>query len=236
MIRAHVGKLLWLALCTRPDIHQTVSRLAATINLRSDAVRDVILRIWYYLNQTKNYGIHYTKKGILDREGLTVPDKEWEYEEKNLTIFTDADHMGCPFTLRSTGGFCVYLFKNLIGFTSTKQKCNATSSTVAEVLAILDAVKETVWLSNLMRNIDISWGETLLYCDSQPAINQCKHPTTHKNTRHYENKLCWIRENIAKEKIQINYIPTELNIADIFTKPLHFDTYEKHTKQLLERK
>ena len=93
--------------------------------------------------------------------------------------------MGCPFTLRSTGGFCIYLFKNLIGFTTTKQKCNATSSTVAEVLEIIDAIKGILWLSDMMRNIDIRWNENLLYCDSQHAINQCKHATTHKKIRAY---------------------------------------------------
>ena len=87
-----------------------------------------------------------------------------------------------------------------------------------------------------MRNIDIRWNETLLYCDSQPAINQCEHPTTHKHTRHYENKLCWIRENIEKEHIQVRHIPTEINIADIFTKPVQYDTFIRHTKQLLEIK
>ena len=45
VLRSHVGKLLWLAICTRPDIAQTVSRLAGTINLRSDGVRDIIFRI-----------------------------------------------------------------------------------------------------------------------------------------------------------------------------------------------
>merc|ERR1712115_191698 len=86
--------------------------------------------------------------------------------------------MGFPFNLRSTGGFSIYLYNNLIGLTTTKQKCNATSSTVAEVLAVLDSVKEIVWVSDLLRNIGMVWDETLLYCDSQPAINQCKHPKT----------------------------------------------------------
>jgi len=52
--------------------------------------------------------------------------------------------MGCPFTMRSTRGFSIYLHQNLIYFTTTKQKCNATSSTVAEVLDILDTMKEIV--------------------------------------------------------------------------------------------
>merc|ERR1711954_138330 len=101
-IRSHVGKLLWLALCTRPDIHQTVSRLAATISLRSKSVHDVRMRIWYYLKDTINYGIHYTTNGTLELEP-TTSNNQWELEHRDLIAFTDADHMGCPFSRRLTG-------------------------------------------------------------------------------------------------------------------------------------
>ena len=178
--------------------------------------------------------MHFTRNGILNIENNGTTEKKWENEESELMVYTDADHMGCPFTLRSTGGFSIYLYRNLIGFTTAKQNCNATSSTVAEVLSVLNSVKETVWVSNLLRNIGMEWDETLIFCDSQPAINQCKHPTTHKNTRHYENKLCWIRQTLEEENIRMCYVPTELNIADIFTKPLVKEVFLRHRSQLLQ--
>merc|ERR1711954_100817 len=136
VLRSHVGKLLWLALCTRPDIAQTVSRLAGTINLRSDCVREIIFRICHYLNETKEYGIHYTRNGILDVKDNEITEKEWKNEESKLMKHTDADHMGCPFNLGTTVGFSIYLYNNLFCFTTTKQKCNAANSTVAEVLDV----------------------------------------------------------------------------------------------------
>merc|ERR1712115_522587 len=84
--------------------------------------REVILQVWYFVESTKEYGIHYTKKGILNIDELGDIKEELEYEDQSLIVFTDADHMGCPFTLRSTGGLCIYLYRNLIGFTTTKQK------------------------------------------------------------------------------------------------------------------
>merc|ERR1711954_152210 len=164
---------------------------------------------------------------------MGIGENQWELDYRDLIAFTDSDYMGCPFSRRSTGGFAIYLYGNLIGFTKTKQKCNVTSFTVAEVLAILDATKELVWISSILKDINIEKGQAIMYCDSTCAMNQCKHPTSHKNTRHYENKLFYIRDTLKEENIQIEYIPTEINLADIFTKPLHVDKFERHCQQLL---
>ena len=63
-IRKHLGKLLWISICTRPDIWQIVNRLAAAIGLRSETVSKVIHRVWRWLAATLNYAIHYKKSKL----------------------------------------------------------------------------------------------------------------------------------------------------------------------------
>ena len=56
--------------------------------------------------------------------------------------------------------------------------------------------------------------------DNQGAINLAKNPMYHKRSKHIQVKYHFIRDEIRSGKIELQYIPTEDNVADIFTKPV----------------
>ena len=171
-----------------------------------------------------NYAIHYTKKGILN---LPEPYSDWMSHEHTLAVLCDADFSGCPFSRRSTSGWIAYYWGNVISFGTIKQKSNATSSTVAEVLALLETMKEICWTVDLLKDLRLDPEEIYLFCDSKPAIEQCKHPTQHRNTRHYENTLFFLRQSLTDLKINLEHIATDYNVADFLTKPLERTRFNK---------
>jgi hypothetical protein len=59
-----------------------------------------------------------------------------------------------------------------------------------------------------------------IFCNNQSAIAVSKNPTAHVKTKHIAIKFHWIREKVNSGEIAVEYITTEQNGADMFTKPL----------------
>lgn len=68
---------------------------------------------------------------------------------------------------------------------------------------------------------------TTLFCDNQSAIRNVHNPEFHKRTKHIDVQFHFIREKQEDGTIDIKYIPTEKQLADIFTKPLHGPLFER---------
>ena len=60
-----------------------------------------------------------------------------------------------------------------------------------------------------------------IYEDNQSAIAMCKNPINHQATKHIAVKLGYIKDELESDKINLCYIPSEHQLADIFTKPLN---------------
>ena len=56
--------------------------------------------------------------------------------------------------------------------------------------------------------------------DNQSAISLAKNPVFRQRTKHIDIKYHYIRSQIKENLIELKYIPSELNVADIFTKPV----------------
>jgi hypothetical protein len=72
-----------------------------------------------------------------------------------------------------------------------------------------------------MRDFRVSFERVSLKCDNTSAISVAKNPVFHKTMRHLERKHHFLRDHIEKGDIEIRYIDTERQLADIFTKPLN---------------
>jgi hypothetical protein len=57
-------------------------------------------------------------------------------------------------------------------------------------------------------------------CDNTSAISVAKNPVFHKKMRHVERIHHFLRDHVEKGDIEMRYIDTEKQLADIFTKPL----------------
>ena len=107
------------------------------------------------------------------------------------------------------------------------QPCVALSTTEAEFVAAADATKEAVWFQQLLSELGIDARSTTIYCDNQSAIALVNNPTFHQRTKHIDVRLFHIRELQESKKVNIVYLNTEQQIADILTKPLATRRFEK---------
>ena len=66
----------------------------------------------------------------------------------------------------------------------------------------------------------------VIYCDNSSAIDISKNPVQHSKTKHIEIMYHFIRDLVEIKIVCLEYIPTEHQNADIFTKPLDRSKFE----------
>ncbi|CAB3999284.1 Hypothetical predicted protein, partial [Paramuricea clavata] len=110
----------------------------------------------------------------------------------------------------------------LVSWRSRKQPTVALSTCEAEYIALTDAVQEAKFLTQLcvdLKVVQVSYS-VLVNGDNQGAINLAKNPMYHKRSKHIDVKYHFIRSEVRTGSIVLAYIPTDENVADIFTKPV----------------
>ena len=99
----------------------------------------------------------------------------------------------------------------------------ALSTCEAEFISLSLASQEALYLKALLGTI-IKPGHvtcpTTIYCDNQPSILLAENPLIHQRSKHIDIKYQFIRDEIKKNTIKVQYIQSENNVADVFTKPM----------------
>ena len=103
-------------------------------------------------------------------------------------------------------------------WSSRQQQMVALSSTEAEYVAASEATKDIIWLTKLFSEIVEFVECPKLYCDNQGAIALVENPVFHKRTKHINVKYHFIRNACADKMLQIEYVESKNQVADIFTK------------------
>lgn len=101
-------------------------------------------------------------------------------------------------------------------------------------MAVTEGAKEAVWLRRLLgelQALDLQT-PTTIHGDNQGSLNLAQNPIYHGRTKHIEVRHHFIREKIASGEINLDYVPTNDQIADILTKPLGKTTFERLREQL----
>ncbi|MCO5596083.1 hypothetical protein L7F22_050142 [Adiantum nelumboides] len=123
-----------------------------------------------------------------------------------------------------------------ISWLSKKQPIVATSSCEAKYRAVFTATIECVWLRRLMADLDVGQSTAnTIYTDSQSALVVARNPNLHARTKHIEVPYHYVRERLSAEEIilaYVAYVPTQDNLADIFTKALSREKLEAFRKTL----
>nr|GEV35333.1 ribonuclease H-like domain-containing protein [Tanacetum cinerariifolium] len=105
----------------------------------------------------------------------------------SLVSYLDADWAGCPTTRRLTSGYCVFLGTNLLSWSSKRQTTVSRSSVEAKYRGVANAVAETCWLRNLLRELHTPLSSaTLVYYDNVSVVYLSSSPIKHQRTKHIE--------------------------------------------------
>ena len=175
-----------------------------------------VKRILRYLQGTRNHGLVFTAG-----------------DQDMLLGFSDSDWAGDIVTRRSTSGYVFKLGQSTISWSSKRQQTVAKSSTEAEYVALAMATQEVVWLRRLLSDLGIDTSApTELREDNQGAIDLSKNPKHHGRTKHIDVSHHFTRERIAMNEIDVKYVPSNQNLADVMTKPLPRVPFEKFRDEL----
>ena len=208
--REAVGSLIYLAQATRPDITYAVSVTSKYLEKPKIFHWNAVKRIFKYLHGTEDYGIIFESNN-----------------DNKFFGFSDADYAGDVDTRRSTSGYIFQLGSNPISWCSKQQSTVALSTTEAEYMAACHGLKELIWLSRLVKELFPHLTEIpKLYVDNQSAIRLIKNPELHKRSKHIDIKYHFIREKYLEQFFECEYIPTDSQLADIFTKPLNKQKFQ----------
>jgi len=212
LYRTLIGSLQYLTY-TLPDIASVVNRLSQFLAAPKVHHWVACKRLLRYLKKTVGYGLLFSPSlGNLA-----------------ISVYTNADHAGCKVTRRSTSGVRAFLGYNLIVWGSRKQTVVAQLIGEAEYRAIAQGVTKLLRLKSLISKLgylDSISSRPIVWSDNLVAKSMAENPVFHGRTKHIELDIHFIREKVEKNEIEIRYVPTEHQIADIFTKGLTKDHFQ----------
>ena len=210
-----IGSLLYLMIGTRPDIAYAVTKLVQFAANPSQEHLNSAKYICRYLVGTKDYSIVYDGKMA-----------------KGIAAYTDSDWASDPITRRSVTGYFLKLARGPIIWRSRAETTVAHSSTEAEYMAMSNCSCQVSWIHNIFYELSIRLGLFPVYGDNQGSIFIGSNPVQEIRTKHIDLKYHYVHECIAKGKIEVFFIPSEDNTADILIKNLKCIKFEKFRGQL----
>jgi hypothetical protein len=144
------------------------------------------------------------------------------------TGYSDSDYAGDPDERKSTSGYLFSIGSGLTTWNSKKQGEVARSSAEAEYRAVAEATKEALWLRNIMDELGMKLVKPItIGCDNQSCIRMATNPVLHERTKHIEAQCHFIRDNIKKNRIELKYVRSQQQYADILTKALARPRFEE---------
>nr|GEZ97214.1 retrovirus-related Pol polyprotein from transposon TNT 1-94 [Tanacetum cinerariifolium] len=160
-----------------------------------------------------------------DREGKAV-------DPSHYRAFADADHAGCQDTRRSTSGSVQFLGERLISWSSKRQKSDTISSTEAEYIALSGCCAQILWMRSPLSDYGLVFNKIPMYCDNKSAIALCCNNVQHSRSKHIDIRYHFIKEQVEQGVIELYFVITEYQLADLFTKALGRDRIEFLTNKL----
>ncbi|GJT46626.1 retrovirus-related pol polyprotein from transposon TNT 1-94 [Tanacetum coccineum] len=114
-----------------------------------------------------------------------------------LTAYADADHAGCQDTRRK-----------------------------AEYIAMSGCCAQILWMRSHLTEYDFVFNKIPLYCDNRSAIALCCNNVQHSRSKHIDIQHHFIRKQVEKGVVGLNFMTTDYQLANIFTKALPIERFE----------
>nr|GEX56687.1 retrovirus-related Pol polyprotein from transposon TNT 1-94 [Tanacetum cinerariifolium] len=140
--------------------------------------------------------------------------------------FADVDHAGCQDTRRSTSGSVQFLGERLISWSSKRQKSVAITSMETEYIALSGCYAQILWMRSQLSDYGLGFNKITMYCDNKSAIALCCNNVQHYRSKHIDIRYHFIKEQVENGVIELYFINTEYQLADLFTKALGRDRIE----------
>ncbi|GJT61502.1 hypothetical protein Tco_1005035 [Tanacetum coccineum] len=146
-------------------------------------------------------------------------------------VYLTSNRAGCQDTRRGTSGSAQFLGDKLVSWSSKKQKSTAISSIEAEYIALSGCCAQILGMRSQLTDYGFTFIKIPLYCDNKSAIALCCNNVQHSRAKHIDVCYHFIKEQVENGIVELYFVRTEYQLADIFTKPL-----PRERLQLLDRK
>ena len=126
------------------------------------------------------------------------------------------------------------IFQEISWFLGSAKKQNSvsTSTAEAEYIAGGSCCAQILWMKNQLVDYGLKISKTPIFCDNTSAIAITENPVQHSRTKHIDIRYHFIREHVMNGTIELHFVLSEKQLADIFTKPLHESTFSRLVSEL----
>nr|GEX00512.1 retrovirus-related Pol polyprotein from transposon TNT 1-94 [Tanacetum cinerariifolium] len=213
--RSMGGALMYLT-TSRPDIMHATCYCARYQAKPTEKHLTVVKRIFWYLKDTIHMGLWYPKD-----TGF------------NLTAFLDSDHVGCLDSRKSTSVGIQFLGGDkLVSWSSKKQDCTSMSSAEAKYMSLSACCAQVQWMRTQLTDYGFHFDKIPMYCDSKEAIAISCNLVQHLCTKHIDVIYHFIKEHVEKGIVELFFVGTEYQLADLFTKSLPVERFKYLVRRL----
>lgn len=214
-----IGSILFAAISTRPDIAFAAARLSRFNQRPGQFHHNAADRVILYLYRTRHLCIQYGHQSTAT----------------SLVCASDASFADNTIDRKSSQGYIMKLFGGPVAWRANKQDTVTTSSTEAELLALSQTAKETIYLSRLLRALSLELNEPLtIECDNRQTIRLLVEESMKLQTklRHVDIHSHWLRQEVQRGTITIAWQETKKMIADGLTKALGKTLFRRFTDMI----
>ncbi|KAM1172663.1 hypothetical protein ACFX2G_023223 [Malus domestica] len=202
--------LMYLS-ATQPNMMYVVSLLSRFMEEPTKLHYQATKRMLRYLKGTVDYGLFFKKD-----------------ESNELVGFSDSDYAGDLEDKKSTSGHVFMLSSRVVSWYSKKQQVVTLSTTEAEFIAAASCACQAVWLRRILEELHcIQKKPTLIYCDNNSTIKLSKNPVLHGRSKHIDVRFHFLRDLTKAGVVDLVHCQSQDQIADILTKPLKLEAFEK---------
>nr|GEX89395.1 putative ribonuclease H-like domain-containing protein [Tanacetum cinerariifolium] len=212
--RSMIGALMYLTSSRLDIVHATYGYARFQAHPTEKHHKEV-KRIFRYLQRTVNMGLWSTK------------DSGFE-----LTGFSDANYAGCKDTFKSVSGGAQFLGEKLMSWSSKKQDCTSLSTAKPEYVSLSACCAQVLWMRTQLTDYGYHFDKIPIYYDSKSAIAISCNPVQHSRTKHIADRYHFIKEHVEKDTIELYFVKTDYQMANIFTKALPVDRFNYLVRRL----
>jgi len=208
LYRSMIGSLLYLT-ASRPNISYSVEVCSRYQANPKDSHMIALKIIIKYVKATADLGM-------------------WNRKDTNnvLVGYSNTNWAGNADDRKNTLGGCLYVGTNLVSWMSKKQNFISLSTTEAEYIVAGNCCTLLLWMQKLLLDYGIRQEHLTIYCDNTSAINISKNHVQHSRTKHIKIQHHFIRELVEDGTLTLEFIHTDDQKADLFTKPFDRKRFE----------
>nr|GEX29298.1 retrotransposon protein, putative, unclassified [Tanacetum cinerariifolium] len=166
-----------------------------------------------------------TERLDADLEG--TPTDQMTYRTSyDQTPQRDADHAGCKDDCKNTSGGLQFLGGKLVSWSSKKQDCTAMSTAEAEYVSLCICCAQVIWMRTQLLDYGYKYNWILMYYNSKSVIAISCNLIQHSKTKRIDIWYHFIKEHVKKGTVELYFVGTGYQLADLFTKALPKECFE----------